>query len=72
MITYKEAKAIALKANKRVNKCYEFAKGYRFIDKDYDGDGDGGVVVLKETGRAINWVDFILDYHPRNPKEIEF
>jgi len=73
MITYKQAKAIALKANKRVNACQEYEKGYHFFEKEYDGEGDSGVVVVKETGRAINWVDFILDYHPeRNPKEIEF
>ncbi len=73
MTTYKEAKEIALKANKRVNTCREYDKAYHFFEKEYDGEGDNGVIVLKETGRAINWISFILNYHPeKNPKEIEF
>jgi hypothetical protein len=73
MITYEQAKETALKANKRVNACREYEKAYHFVDKDYDGEGDNGVVVLKETGRAITWISFILNHHPeKNPKEIAF
>lgn len=73
MITYKEAKAIALKANKRVNACREFEKAYHFYEKDDDSDGGFGVVVLKDTGRTIGWTSFILNHNPeKNPKEIKF
>ena len=76
MITYEQAKEIAVKASKKVNACNEYEKAYHFFKKLNDGEfieGDNGVVVLKETGRAINWISFILDYHPeKSPKQIEF
>lgn len=73
MITYKEAKEIALNLNKKVNACFEYKAAYRFLDKDFDGEGDAGVIVLKDDGRAINWMAFIMNYHPeKDPKEIEF
>ena len=73
MITYEQAKEIALKANKRVDTCREFKDAYHFIEKESDSDGDNGVVVLKESGRAVTWISFILNYHPeKNPKEIVF
>lgn len=72
-MNYNEAKEKALKLNGRVNTCREYEKAYHFIDKDYNGDGDNGVVILKETGNAINWITFILNHRPeKNPKEIEF
>lgn len=72
-MTYEEAKALALKLNDRVNTCREYKKAYHFFDKYYEGEGGNGVVILKESGRAINFVHFILNYHPEtNPKEIEF
>ncbi len=73
MITYQQAKEIALSKNKRVNTCREYKDGYDFFEKEYDGVGDSGVVVLKESGRAIHFTSFILNYNPeKNPKEIEF
>lgn len=74
MITYEQAKEIALSKNKRVNTCHEYKDGYLFFEKtDIEIDGDCGVVVLKETGRAIHFTSFILNYSPeRNPKIIEF
>ncbi|MBQ9709211.1 MAG: hypothetical protein IJV67_01125 [Clostridia bacterium] len=76
MVTYEQAKEIAVKANKKVNTCNEYKKAYHFFKKlneDEIVEGDNGVVVLKENGRAINWITFILDYHPeKNPKEIQF
>lgn len=70
---YEQAKEIALKLNDKVNSCREYEKAYHFTEKENDRDGDNGVVVLKQTGRAINWITFILDYRPeKNPKEIEF
>lgn len=73
VITYEEAKAIALKANKRVDTCREFEEAYHFYEKEDDSVGGFGVVVLKESGRAIQWTTFLLDYNPEKfPKEIKF
>ena len=71
-MTYDEAKIIALGLNKRVNACNEYMKAYHFFEeRDEEIDGDAGVVVLKDTGRAIDFVQFILSVHPeKNPKRI--
>lgn len=73
MMSYGECKEIALSKNSKVDTCREFEEAYHFFEKDNDSDGDNGVVVLKENGKALNWVPFILNYHPNpNAKEIEF
>ena len=71
-MTYDEAKNIALSLNRRVNACNEYMKAYHFFEeRDEEIDGDAGVVVLKDTGRAIDFVQFILSVHPeKNPKRI--
>lgn len=73
-ITYEEAKKRGLALNDSVNACKEYSKAYNFYKYDTEIiTGDCGVVVLKETGRAISLVSFLMDYHPeKNPKEIEF
>ena len=72
MLTYDEAKEIALGRNDRVNACNEYAKAYHFFyETEEEIDGDSGVVVLKDTGKAIGFISFILDYHPeKTPKRI--
>lgn len=71
--TYEIAKKTALKLNGKLDSCNEYEKAYHFFKKDNDADGDNGVVIVKETGRAINWMAFIMKYHPeRTPKQIEF
>lgn len=73
MIDYTKAKEIALNLNSRVNTCNEYQKAYHFFIKDNDSVGDNGVVVLKSSGKAIDWVSFILKFHPeKTPKSIEF
>ena len=73
MVTYQEAKEIALNASRRVNACREYKAGYHFFQKGADDDGDNGVVVLKDTGRALSFVQFILAKHPeKNPAEVDF
>jgi len=43
------------------------------LDKNDDSDGDKSVVILKEDGRALNYVNYIQDYATSNKmKEIEF
>ena len=74
MLTYEEAKKIALKLNDRFNACNEYEKAYLFYEKTEDEtDGDSGAVILKANGKAINFISFILNYHPeKNPKAIKF
>lgn len=71
---YDEAKKIALKLNKTINACREFEKAYHFYEKtDEEIIGDFGVVILKSNGKAIDWITFIMDYHPeKTPVEIDF
>ena len=64
MITYEKAKELALARNKRVNTCVEYQVAYHFFEKEYNGVGDNGVVVLKETGKIRNFVSFLCEYHP--------
>lgn len=72
MLTYNEAKQIATRLNKNVNACNEYNKAYHFfVETDDEIDGDAGVVVIKENGRALSFVPFLLNYHPeKNPKRI--
>lgn len=72
-LTYAEAKKVALGLSKRVNACNEYEKAYHFFEETSDDiDGDAGVVIMKETGRAVSFVQFILNSHPeRNPKRIK-
>ena len=73
MLTYEKAKEKALSLNNNIDACREVEKGYHFYKKDNNADGDFGVVIIKENGKAIQWTTFILDFHPeRDPKEIEF
>jgi len=70
-MTYSEAKETALKRNPDYNACHEYAAGFHFFTKtDAEIDGDSGVVVLKENGRVIDFVPFLLDFHPeKEPTE---
>ena len=73
MISYDLAKQKALELNSDVNACYEYDNAYNFFDKNEVGAGDKSVVILKEDGRALNFVNYILDYAISNEtKEIEF
>lgn len=73
MISYEDAKKKALELNSDVNACYDFNNAYSFLDKNDDSTGDKSVIILKEDGRALNYVDYILDYATSNKmKEIEF
>ena len=81
MITYKQAKKIALELNDEINTCPLlsiqgspfFDIAYHFFNKDDNSVGDKSIVILKETGEAINFTSFIIDYLPnKETKEIEF
>ncbi len=73
MISYDLAKQKALELNSDVNTCYEFNNAYRFLDKNDEGVGDKSVIILKKDGKALNYVNYILDYATSNEmKEIKF
>lgn len=73
MISYDLAKQKALELNSDVNTCYEFNDAYRFLDKNDEGVGDKSVIILKKDGKALNYVNYILDYATSNEmKEIKF
>lgn len=67
MISFEDAKAKAKSLCKTVNACNEYDKGYRFFDKSSEADGENGVVIVKENGDALTFIQFITRYHP-NPK----
>ncbi|MDO5445335.1 MAG: hypothetical protein Q4F31_06935 [Eubacteriales bacterium] len=63
-MTFEEAMAIARKLNGNINCCHEYQSAYHFFDKTSDADGDCGIVIMKETGKAMHFVQFLLDYSP--------
>lgn len=70
-MTLEKAISIAKGTGCKFNACDEYDKGYRFFDTESDADGDCGVVVIKESGRAIGFVTFLLNYSPEvTPKHI--
>lgn len=73
-MTYQEAKKIALRVNGKVDACDEYEKGFHFFKtRNESWAGDSGFVVIKESGEVINWIGFILDYHPeRIAKVLDF
>lgn len=69
-ITFEQAKRAALQYDKNINVCYEYKDGYHFLNKNNDNVGYSGIVILKNTGKRINWIDFIFQYHPeKTPRE---
>ena len=73
-LTYSECKKIALEKNPDVNACYEYDNAFRFVEKtDVEIIGDFDVVVLKETGKTMGWVQYLFDYKPTTDlNEIDF
>ena len=74
-MTYEQAKEKALKINPNFNACKEYKIAYYFYDKNDTTlrEPDNDVVVLKETGKMLNFSTFILDYLPeRKPKSLKF
>ena len=62
MVNYEEALAIAKSKKSKINKCIEYNNGFAFAYDDgiiRDG-GDSPVVVLKESGEAVNIIEFAV------------
>ena len=72
--TYSECKKIALEKNPKVNACYEYDNAYRFFEESNEEiTGDFEVVVLKESGKAMGWVQYMFAFHPsKDLNRIEF
>lgn len=64
-VDYRLAKAIACRADGRVDACNEYERAFHFFRRDYDGEGYDGVVVLKDTGKVISWMTFLTECHPK-------
>ena len=70
-VTFEQAKQTALRYDKTINVCYEYKDGYHFLNNNNESVGYSGIVALKEAGKIISWIDFILKYHPeRLPRTI--
>lgn len=72
MITFEQALE---KANELLDRpakaCDEFKQAYRFNDCSDSYGGFTDVVILKETGEALTFIQFITRYHPeKRPKRI--
>lgn len=61
-ISFLEAQEIALRANPAVNDYSEYKMAYHFYAKPENGScGGRDVVVMKDTGEAKTFIQFILD-----------
>ncbi len=63
MISFEDALAIVKPLKENVNTCIEYENGYTFGSTE-DADSFGGwghspVVILKDSGRAVDMVTFI-------------
>ena len=66
MLSYEEAKQIALQRNPQVNAAMEYKAGFRFW-QEREEEMDGGVsdfVVRKISGKVMPWISFMVQYHP--------
>ena len=74
-MTYEQAKEKALKINPKFNACKEYKIAYYFYDKNDTTlrEPDNDVVILKKTGKILNFSTFILDYLPEGKaKSLKF
>lgn len=72
-MTFEEAKKQAMKLVDGVNVCDEYKDAYHFFhDGNQEVDGEYGVVIMKDSGKELSWITFIMDYKPEtNPKRIK-
>jgi hypothetical protein len=62
MLSYDEALAIARGKKSKINKCTEFSNAYAFCFSDgtIKYGGDAPVVIMKDTGMALNFIDYAI------------
>ncbi len=61
MVNYEAALKKAKRLKPNIDRCAEYEKAYSFSSKadEFTIGGDGPVVVLKDSGQAINFIDFL-------------
>lgn len=64
MIAYEVALERAKELKKDIDNVMEYENGWVFgcyDDANYDGGGHSSVVILKESGKAVNMPQFVVD-----------
>ena len=60
MLSFESALAIAKQLKRNIDYCTEYENAYSFSCKEnFSFGGDGPVVIMKDSGEAINFVSFI-------------
>lgn len=61
MMNYEAALKKAKRLKPNIDRCAEYETAYSFSSSadDFTFGGDGPVVILKDSGEAINFVDFL-------------
>lgn len=63
MLTYEQALARAKKVKPQINSYCEFAGAYAFsFDSGSQDGGEGPVVILKDTGEALNFIGYAVKH----------
>lgn len=64
MLTYEQALAKARTLKPKINGCTEFKGAYAFYDDsdEYTIGGDSPVIILKDTGEALNFAAYAFKH----------
>lgn len=69
MVNYEDALAIAREKKRNVEICTEYENAFVFGSKNPGSiGGDSPVVILKETGEAVNFLTWAV--MPKNPEPV--
>jgi hypothetical protein len=62
MLNFEEALQIAKSKKTKINHCleYEDAYAFEFANGEYSVGGDSPVVILKDSGEAINMISYAV------------
>lgn len=72
MITYDEALSKAKELKKDIDFCVEYSDAYMFGLKSEENEiGGNPCIILKETGKAINIVEYFDEYDAKEIKRFE-
>ena len=73
MVNFEQALEIAKKLKRNIDACDEYNDAFLFKRKadEYTIGGDSPCVVLKESGRAINVVEYFDNYVAEHIREFD-
>lgn len=73
MVNYDEALKIAKELKPNIDACDEYDVAYLFKTRadEYTIGGDSPCVILKDTGEAINQLEFFDNYKHKHIKEFD-